>query len=372
MIKIILAVTNDIVTDNRLHKVTSTLSKNGYYATIVGRRFKFSRPIEKRAYYTRRFRLWFNKSVLFYANYNIRLFFYLLKVPVHIIVSNDLDTLPACWLAAKIRKKVLVFDSHEMFTEVPELVNRKLIRNAWKFLERILVPGVDFGYTVSGPIQKYYRDKYNKDFSLIRNVGYFRHDLTYKENYDQSVLIYQGAVNVGRGIELMIDSMQYIDDAHLWIIGAGDILDDLKQKVEDKGLQERVLFKGRIPFDELWRYTIMAHVGFSLEEDLGLNYRYALPNKLFDYVQARVPVIVSDLPEMKKVVQSYETGLVLEERSPQKLAGLIKEIRTNENLNSNFKQKIELASRELCWEREEEELILIYRSALEKANGQNF
>ncbi len=372
MIKIILAVTNDIVTDNRLHKVTSTLTKNGYHATIVGRRFKYSKPMEKRAYYTRRFRLWFNKSVLFYANYNLRLFLYLLKVPVHIIVSNDLDTLPACWLAAKIRKKVLVFDSHEMFTEVPELVNRPLIRNAWKFLERLLVPGIDFGYTVSGPIQDYYRNKYNKNFKLIRNVGYFRHDLIYKEDYNQTILIYQGAVNIGRGIELMIDSIKYLEDAQLWIVGAGDILDDLRQLVVEKNLEERVLFKGRIPFDELWKYTIKAHVGFSLEEDLGLNYRYALPNKLFDYVQARVPVIVSDLPEMKKVVQSYETGLVLKERTPRHLAELIDEIRTNDDLNGNFKQKIELASRELCWEREEEVLILIYRNALEKVNGQSF
>ena len=160
MIRIVLAVTNDIVTDNRIHKIASTLGSNGYFVTVVGRRFSSDQNLFSRPYKTRRFKLWFNRTFLFYANYNIRLFIYLLKAQVNIIVSNDLDTLLACWLAAKLRKKILMFDSHELFTEVPELVDRPFIRKIWSINERLILPSIKFGYTVSQPIRDYYKKKY--------------------------------------------------------------------------------------------------------------------------------------------------------------------------------------------------------------------
>ena len=368
LINIVLAVTNDIVTDNRLHKVASTLYQNGYNVTLVGRRFKNSSPLFNRSYFTRRFRLWFNKTVLFYMNYNLRLLLYLLKVKVDIIVANDLDTLPACWLASKLGKKVLVFDSHELFTEVPELVNRPAIRKVWYMHERFLVPGIDFGYTVSKPIQDYYTQTYKKDFSLIRNVGRFRYDLEYKEDVGDTIIIYQGAINLGRGLELMIQTLPLLKNTKLWIIGNGDIIGNLKKLVVSLSLEEHVIFFGRIRIDDLWKYTSKAHIGISLEEDLGLNYRYALPNKLFDYIQSRVPMIVSDLPEMKRIVEKYQIGSVLRERKPENLALLITELLTNNELKLKTRANLELAARELCWEREEEILVKLYRQAFELVN----
>jgi glycosyltransferase involved in cell wall biosynthesis len=371
LIKIVLTVTNDIITDNRLHKVANTLCNNGYKVTIVGRRFAQSTPLLTRAYFTRRFKLWFNKSVLFYANYNLRLLLYLLKVPVDIIVSNDLDTLPACWLAAKIRKKVLVFDSHELFTEIPELLHRPLVKNIWRIHERLLLPGIDLGYTVSKPIRDYYHTKYKKEFELIRNVSLFRFDIEYKEDYQETIILYQGSVNIGRGLELMIKALPNISNSKLWIIGQGDILNKLKKLVVELKLETRVVFFGRIRLDELWKYTIKAHIGISLEEDLGLNYRYALPNKIFDYIQARIPVIVSDLPEMQKLVEKYQVGKVLRSRSPEALAELVNDIRADKDNQDNLRQKLELAARELCWQREEEILIKLYRQAFELVNTKN-
>jgi glycosyltransferase involved in cell wall biosynthesis len=371
LIKIVLAVTNDIVTDNRLHKVANTLCQNGYSVTLVGRRFSHSVPLFNRSYYTRRFKLWFNKTVLFYANYNLRLLLYLLRVPLDIIVSNDLDTLPSCWLAAKLRKKVLVYDSHELFTELPELVKRPLVKKVWRLHERLLLPGVHLGYTVSQPIQKYFKQEYSQDFELIRNVGYFRFDLEFKQNFDESIIVYQGAVNIGRGLELMIKTLPLLDNVKLWIIGKGDIINSLKKLVLELGLEESVIFFGRIRIDELWKYTSKAHIGMSLEEDMGLNYRYALPNKLFDYIQARLPVVVSDLPEMSKLVDKYEVGSILRTRTPEALAAIIKDIIENTERQEIINQKLELAARELCWEREEERLIRLYRQAFELVNKNN-
>jgi glycosyltransferase involved in cell wall biosynthesis len=371
LIRVILAVTNDIVTDNRLHKIAVSLGNYGYKVTIAGRRFGNSENIYGRTYKTRRFKLWFNKSALFYANYNIRLFFYLLKQPFDIIVANDLDTLPACWLASKLRKKVIVFDSHELFTEVPELVNRPIVKGFWKLTERLILPSIELGYTVSAPIQDYYKKKYKKDFELIRNVGMFQSEGEFKGFPEEVVIIYQGAVNIGRGIELMLEALKRLDGVKLWIIGHGDILSSLKNLTLSYGVQEKVIFFGKVPWEKLMRYTKQAHIGISLEEDLGLNYRYALPNKLFDYIQARIPMIVSNLPEMRSLVQRYGVGLILENRNSECLADTINQLINDPSLNLVLKQNLELAAMELCWQREEEKVILLYRKASAQVQVQN-
>lgn len=371
MIQVVLAVTNDIVTDNRLHKIASTLKNNGYKITIVGRKFSYSQNLFSRPYKTRRFKLWFNRSFLFYANYNLRLFIYLLQAKLDIIVANDLDTLIACWLVAKIRRKVLVFDSHELFTEVPELVDKPLIKGVWGINEKLFIKGVDFGYTVSKPIQDYYLQQYKSDFSLIRNVGLFRFENNHQYNGSNKIIIYQGVLNKGRGLELMLKSMQFLDDFVFWIVGDGDIINELKELTLKLSLEERVVFIGRVPLDTLYKYTCKANIGISLEEDLGLNYRYALPNKIFDYIQARIPVVVSDLPEMKNMVEKYQIGKVLKDRSPKELADIIKILSEKGEYREELNRNLELAARDLCWQREEEKIILLYRKASEQALKRN-
>lgn len=366
LISVTSVVSNDIVTDNRVHKIACSLEENGYRLKLVGRKLKDSRKLKHRPYQTKRFRLWFNSGPLFYANLNIRLFSYLLKDKPDIILSNDLDTLPACWLASKIRKKQLVFDSHELFSEVPELVHRPLIRAVWRRLERFLIPRLEYGFTVSKPIADYYEEKYGVKFELIRNLGRFRYDYEF-EGLDKdphtATILYQGAVNLGRGLELAIQSMRYIDNARLWIVGDGDVTRKLQQQVMQMGLQEKISFMGRVPLEKLWNYTARADLGLSLEENLGLNYQYALPNKLFDYVQARIPVVVSDLPEMASMVKQYKLGKVLEERKPTKLAEIINSLLQEYAEKDGLNAAIELAARDLCWEREEEKLIMLFKHA---------
>jgi glycosyltransferase involved in cell wall biosynthesis len=371
LIQVVLAVTNDIVTDNRLHKIANTLINNGYRVTIAGRKFSYSQNLFSRPYKTRRFKLWFNRGFVFYANYNIRLFFYLLRVPVDIVVANDLDTLAACWFAAKLRRKVLIFDSHELFTEVPELVDRSFVKKIWSINEWLFIKGVNFCYTVSNPIQGYYKERYKKDFLLIRNVGMFRFENNNKSGDGQKIIIYQGAVNKGRGLELMLEAMHYLKEYVLWIIGNGDILNELKQMAIRLKIEDKVVFTGRVSLDSLPEFTLKAHIGISLEEDLGLNYRYALPNKLFDYIQARIPVVVSNLPEMKNLVEQYQVGKVLDGREPHKLSLLIQELIEDEKNTARVKKNLELAARELCWQREEDKVISLYRKASEQVQLHN-
>src|SRR6478735_10941986 len=117
--KIIVSVSNDLSTDQRVKKVCAYLHANGFEVVLLGRKLKNSLEITDRPYKTKRFNLWFNKGALFYANLNIRLFFYLLFHKSDWLLANDLDTLPANYYARG--KRVLVYDTHEIFCEVPEL-----------------------------------------------------------------------------------------------------------------------------------------------------------------------------------------------------------------------------------------------------------
>ena len=128
--RIIISVTNDLVVDHRVHKVATILMKNNYKVLLIGTKNKKSQPIS-RDYSTKRFQMIFHKKFLFYAEYNIRLFFYLLFTSTDIFLANDTDTLMANFFASFIRRKKLVFDAHEMFPEVPEVINRKIVKNFW-------------------------------------------------------------------------------------------------------------------------------------------------------------------------------------------------------------------------------------------------
>ncbi|MBI9053615.1 MAG: glycosyltransferase [Bacteroidales bacterium] len=360
--KIYLAVTNDLVTDNRVHKIATTLLKSGANLTLIGRIKEKNTPNLSRQYNTKRFKLIFKKGPCFYLEYNIRLFVFLLFRRFDIVVANDLDTLLGSYCASKIKSKHLVYDSHEYFTEVPELYDRKFPKKVWMFIERLILPKIKSSYTVSGSIAETYNKLYNIDMEIVRNVPYFldKRNLNSNSTNDTNQILYQGSLNLGRGLEHVIDAMQFIHNAKLTIIGDGDITYQLKERIETKKLQDKVELKGRIPFEELMNETQKADLGIALEENLGLNYYYALPNKLFDYIQAGVPVIVSPFPEMQKIVNQYEIGTVYNHKNPKELAKKIDEIFELKNRYQKWKDNTKIAAKDLCWENEEKILIKLY------------
>lgn len=367
--QVIIAVTNDLVTDQRVNRVSLTLLQQGYNVTLVGRLLPDSRQVDTPCR-VKRFRLLFNKGSLFYANYNIRLFFYLLFRSYKIVLANDLDTLPACYLASFMRRKKLVYDSHEYYTEVPELVGRSFQRNTWKWFEQIILPKVKYSYTVCDSIAKIYNGLYGTNFEVIRNLPLKKNWEGPCQKADRKIIIYQGALNIGRGIELMIESMLHVHNAKLWIVGSGDIEDKLKALVKSYKLDEKVIFIGRVSFNELHDITCQASLGLSLEENIGLNYYYALPNKLFDYVQARIPVVVANLPEMRSLVLKYQIGEILDERGPQALANKINSILNDKIQYEIYRQNLGIAASELIWEKEEKILIELLKR-VEDNYGEN-
>ncbi len=365
--KVILAVTNDIATDRRVQRIGSTLLRQGADVVIVGRKRKDSLSISHLPFKHKRIRLLFNRGALFYAEYNIRLFIWLCIQPADIITANDLDTLPAVYLCCKLKKITAVYDSHEHFTEVPELINRRLIKKIWAWIESAIVPHIHFASTVSEPIAQDLQQRYHRSFTVIRNLpekkiteNHFPLSFTFP---DKPVIIYQGSVNIDRGLEEMIEAMKHITSAILIIAGDGDIQHQLRIRVKSLQLNNRVYFTGRLQPDQLLALTQKAAIGISLEKDRGLNYRYALPNKLFDYIMSGVPVLVSALPEMKKIVQQYNIGVLIDEVTPEAISQAIHGMLENTELYKIWKQNLKIAADQLCWENEEGLVIKLYQRA---------
>ncbi|MFC2086808.1 glycosyltransferase [Bacteroidota bacterium] len=359
--KVVISVSNDLNTDYRVYKIAKSLQKREVGVSLVGRKLPFTKLFPGNEFKVKRFRLIFNKGPLFYVSLNIRLFFYLLFRKTDIFVSNDMDTLPANYAISVFRRKILLFDSHELFSEVPELIGRKAIKMIWKIFEDLIIPKLKYGYTVSQSICQYYQEKYNINFGVVRNIPHYEERIPKIKKESGIVVIYQGAMNLGRGIELMIQSVRYLPEEYtLWLVGDGDRLNELNELRIKEGLQERVRMVGRVSIDEMKSLTLKADVGLSLEEDLGLNYRFSLPNKIFSYIQARIPCIVSDLPEMKNLVNEYQVGEILKERNPQALASLI--VNTVSH-NKRYIENLDKAAKNLCWEKEEKKLLEIFFKA---------
>ncbi len=370
-----MAVINDLSSDQRIHRIASSLQASGWKVLVVGRRLPHSLPLLPRSYGTKRMKLWFQRGKWFYLEYNVRLFLLLLFRKVHLINANDLDTLLACTLISKVKQIPLIYDAHELFTEVPELIHRPRTQHIWLKIEQWLIPKVHAAYTVNESLSQIYYQRYRIPFSVVRNLPSKRviPNTTIKKNTLRRRLIYQGSLNVGRGLELMIESMAHLEGYELWIVGRGDIESQLKNTLKHISFADRIDLIGFVPFEKLPELTVQAHLGLSLEEDMGANYRFASPNKLFDYIQAGIPVLVSDLPEMRKLVQQHRVGEVLinEERTSSKLADKIRSICENEEKYSDYKRQCEKAAEELHWEKESLSLLSIYEQFTFGENKKN-
>ncbi|MDX8340048.1 glycosyltransferase [Draconibacterium sp. IB214405] len=362
--QIIVSVTNDLVSDNRVHKVCTSLEKMGFSVLLVGRKLKNSQQLN-RNYQTHRMRLCFTKGACFYAEYNFRLFLVLLFRKADVLLANDLDALAANYLASKIKRTELVYDSHEYFTEVPELIGRPRVKRIWEWLESKMLPNLNHCYTVCDSIAAVYSEKYGVPFQVVRNIPIGNTTVPkIKKEKREKIILYQGAVNIGRGLEQAIKAMHFIDGAQLVVAGDGDIKDQLEELVHNEKLQEKVHFTGRLSIEELSKLTPTADLGLSIEEDLGLNYRFALPNKLFDYIRAGVPVLASDLPEMKAIVERYAIGAISNSHDPKKLAESIHAALNDEGKRNIWKANLVQSSKELTWENEEKVLKGIFSEFL--------
>ncbi|HEY3385404.1 MAG TPA: glycosyltransferase family 4 protein, partial [Saprospiraceae bacterium] len=249
--RIVFAVTNDLTYDRRMFRICSALAEAGMDVLLIGRKRKDSLLFKPTQFRTKRFVCVFNKGPLFYAEYNIRLFFVLWSTAFDAACACDLDTAPAVRMACKLKNKKSVYDAHEYFSEVPELSHRQIIKKIWEWIGKITIPAFNACYTVGEELAKLMGNRYNVRFDVIRNIAPSSSTSVTKENFPQKVLLYQGALNVGRGLEATIEAMQQLPDWQFWLAGEGDITTQLKELVAKLKLEERVQFLGWVKPDNL-------------------------------------------------------------------------------------------------------------------------
>ena len=362
------SVTNDLYTDNRVNKICLFLTEQGYKVTLIGRVRTDSSNLKDRPYATKRFKLLWEKGPKFYAAYNFRLFFYLFFRRADLLVANDLDTLAANYLASKFKFNArLVYDSHEYFTQVPELIHRPKTQKIWERIERFIFPRLKTVYTVNQSIAEIYSKKYGKDVQVVRNISPSwspksiptRKELGLPEH--QFLVILQGAgINIDRGAEEAVEAMKLLTDVTLLFVGSGDVIEQLQEKVKTEQLEQRVLFFGKRPYDEMMAFTHHADLGLTLDKPTSDNYRYSLPNKVFDYIHAGTPIIGTDLVEVAHVITTHQVGTVLADLTPEALANAIRHYQEHPDFLLTQKANCRVAATSENWEKEQEVLKKIY------------
>lgn len=367
--RILMTVSNDLVTDQRVGRSCDALVDAGYSVILVGRRLPPAVPLVRR-YPTVRLRLLFRKGPLFYAELNMRLFFWLLLHKGDLFYANDTDTLLACYLAARLRRKPLFFDAHELFPEVPELADRPRIQRVWQRIERHVLTRLGrslkgAAVTVSQPIAEYYHERYGITMQVVRNLSEYRvpSTTTTVELPQGHILLYQGAVNEGRCVDWLIDAMEFLPECHLLVAGTGDCYQPLRSYAASRPWKERITFLGRIEPATLHSLTPHATLGLVLMEKKGLSYYYSFPNRISDFVMAGVPVAASDFPEINRFLSLYPVGCLIDTTvrpTPQQLAKTLQEAisRWLQTDPDERAARFEAAREELSWDKEK--FILVY------------
>jgi len=321
----------------------------------------------ERAYETMRMRLLWEKGPLFYTEYNIRLFLLLLARPADLLVSNDLDTLLPNYLVHKLKHIPIVFDSHEYFTATPELVGRPKVQRIWKWIEKTIVPKLKNCITVNASIAGLFEKEYHVPFKIVRNIPRRRENVEIPSRVslglpvDKKIVLMQGSgINVERGAEEAVEAMQYLDNVLLLIVGGGDVIPVLKKMVTDLSLQNKVMFVARQTPEKLAGYTALADIGLTIDKDTNINYRFSLPNKLFDYIYAGTPVLATPLVELKSIIDQYQIGEFIESHDPKHIASAFRNMLQNESQLAFYRQNTYKAAAGLNWENEKKNLIEIF------------
>ena len=282
--------------------------------------------------------------------------------------AHDLDALWPAVRAARRLDRRLVYDSHEFWIEQSSLVNRPLIRSFWSLLEQRLIKQADRVITVSSSIAQSLKDRYHlEDVVVLRNLPLFREKVqsnlireTLDLPDDRSIVLYQGGFLTENGLREQIEAAAGFKEAVLVLIGDGPSEGALREQVHSAGLSDRVFFIPRVPFHQLHNYTCSADLGLCLIKGTGQSFYYSLPNKLFEYMMAGLPVLASNFPEMERVIRETKTGATM---NPTDLPAIRQEV-DDLLCDSSRREACAQASLEAAtrfnWEREVDQLTQLY------------
>lgn len=341
-------------------RICSSLAAAGYRVQLVGRAKKNSPVLIEQPFEQKRLGCYFEKGFAFYAEYNIRLFFYLLFAKADAFCCIDLDTMLPVYFAGKLRGKKLVYDAHEYFSEMKEVVTRPGVYKVWNLIEKTFVPKFKSGYTVSQSIAEDFCVKHRVNYEVIMNATKYKPITGLAEKKEKNIL-YQGAVNEARGLEFLIPAMKYID-AQLHIYGDGNFLEQSSLLVRNHQLMNKVFIHQKVLPAELEKITREAYIGLNLVENNGLNQYYSLANKFFDYMHALVPQVTMNFPEYRRINEQFKIALLIDDLKENSITEAINSLLNNTEQYGLMKQNCARAREIFHWQNEEKKLISFYKN----------
>ncbi|MDI3319906.1 glycosyltransferase [Pinibacter soli] len=360
--RILFLIGDDPNYDQRMQKTCASLASNNYDVLLVGiARSKNVKPLLSQPFEQRRFRVFSKKGFWLFAEINFRLFFNLLFTRCDAICCIDLDTIMPGYFLSILKRKKMAHDAHELFCEMPSIALRPRIHKFWKRIEKTFLPKFKNGYTVNESLAKEYNTMYGLSYQVIMNAAVLNKNDDVQEVKDKKLLLYQGAIQTGRGIEYLIQAMKYID-AQLVICGRGDFFEAAKQLTTELGLKEKIDFKGYVFPEDLKMITRRAYIGLNMLLAEGKSYYLSLSNRTFDYMHALTPQIAMELPEYAHINSEYEVALLIKELSVENIVSAIRLLMQDEALYRRLQQNCKRARLQYNWQYEEKKLLSFYNN----------
>ncbi len=357
---IIFTVTNDLTYDQRMHRIAGSLAAQGYKVLLVGRKLKGSVPLIDKPFLQKRLPCFFSSGFLFYKEYNVRLFFFLLFQKADIICAIDLDTILPVYFVTAIKGQKRVYDAHELFTEQKEVITRSFVHAFWLGVERFAVPKFKPGYTVNDFIAGELLRRYGVQYKVIRNLPLLTVlpiDVTPKEKW----ILYQGSVNEGRCFETLVPAMKEVN-AKLVICGKGNFYEQAVELVRQNQLETKIEFRGYVTPEELVKLTPTAYIGLTLFESKGMNQYHSLANRFFDYTMAGIPQVCVNYPEYAAINDQYQVAYLIDDTEPATIAKAFNNLLSDNVLYEQLRLNCLKARTFLNWENEQQTLLDFYKN----------
>jgi glycosyltransferase involved in cell wall biosynthesis len=362
--KLFFTVTNDLNYDQRMIRICTSLANAGYDVTLVGVKRKNSAPLIPRNFKQKRLPIFASRGPVFYLGYWFVLFWYLLFKKADVLCAIDLDTILPVLYVSKIKGVKRVYDAHEIFTEMKEVVTRPKQAKFWNWIADHAVPQFPVGYTVGNYCAQYLAQRHNVHYPVITNATVLRPLEEIPDRSSNPFILYQGAVNKGRCFEELIPAMQWVE-IPLVICGEGNFLAEAKALTKELKLENKITFKGYVAPDELWHITRKATLGLILLDDVSQNNVYSLANRVFDYMHNALPQVSMDFPEYQAINEKFEIALLLKAPlTPASISEGINQLLKDKSLYTRMVQNSLEARKVFNWQQNEIQLLAIYQKLL--------
>jgi len=318
-------------------------------------------------------------AYLSYIEYYRRSFRLARREPANVFHAHDLNTLPVAWLCSRLSKAKLVYDSHELWLDRPRHRSRsKLNRFLVKIIESFLIRRTEANIIAGESSANVLSERYGivRPTVVLNTPPYFaaersrvlRDSLNIPEH--ERIVLYIGRISYHRGLEEEIKSLKYLSQCHLVAMGFGPdhYVYHLKSIIARQGLTDRVHFIEPVPFTEVTRYASSADVGVILSKNIGLSYFYISPNKLFECIVGGLPVVGSNFPDLKRVIEGYRLGVTCDPESPREIAAAIDYILSDSGRYEEMRKNALEAGKVFNWENESKKLVALYERLRDNEN----